>query len=360
MLACNILLAQPEAELRFYPTLDCDKNLLQVELQIRAHGEEEFNIGTSSLYFTYNQEAIQFVEYSSQHFDEKSTCIGGVASSWDKQAFDAYSRPGHFNLTLLLKTENYGCPRVSSEEWLSIGTAKFEIVNKKLSPEVFFDLRNTHFNEHSLDDGNSHIDPEEIWGLRGSLLDCEDGSKLKVRDFKASRRESSIALIWELDEAPMGSKMILERAFDNGAFEAVRTFEVLPEWKGQLMDHTDELDAAKPSKEVSYRFKIAQTDGSSTYTEERRLALLDAGKLDMAIRPNPASEQFSIDFALPESGAFALEVYNIWGQNMISTFSRSKDSFGNVDVDSRDWTPGIYIVKIQYDNHSRVSSIVIQ
>lgn len=360
MLLSFALQAQQSSALRLVPTLDCDNEQLSIDLQIKAHAGQEFNIGTSSLYLKYNTKAIQFLNYKSQNFDEDSKCINGVASSWSKQAFDAYSRPGHFNLTLMLDQEAYGCPVINDKEWVSIGTAQFEILDNTLSPKLYFDLSNTHFNEHSLNNGTKTISNEEIWGLREKILDCNTGPKLIIENLGIARNDAKVDISWTYGQVPMGSKLILERAWDNGDFTLVKGFDINPELAGKDYGYKDELKSSQISSVLKYRFKLVQIDGSKSYSEVMELTLLAEGKLGVAILPNPTSEVFNIDYMLPETGMYRIEIVNVAGQSVYSSLEKSAYPWGRVEVSAGDWTPGIYVVKLEFDGTVNTAKVLLQ
>lgn len=360
MLLSYVMQAQQSTALRLLPFLDCENEQLSVELQIKAKAGQDFNIGTSSIYMKYNSKAIHFTSYKSQNFDENSKCINGVASSWDKQVFDAYSRPGHFNLTLMLNQEGYGCPAINDQEWVSIGTAQFEILDKSLSPKIFFDLANTHFNEHSLNNGTKTINKERLWGLREKILDCDVAPKLSIENLGISRKDAQIDISWTYGQVPMGSMLSLERAWESGNFSLVKEFDVNPELSGKEFIYNDELKSSEISPVLKYRFKLLQVDGTHSYSEVMELTLLEVGKLGISILPNPATEQFFIDYMLPKAGMYSLEIIDLAGRSVYSSFEKSVFPWGRIEVSSREWVPGMYIVKLDYDGTVDTTKVLLK
>ena len=143
----------PVADLRFVTVQDCETDSLTATIQIKARTGQNFNLGTSSILVTYDQEVLDYASYSSLRFDGSDTCIEGLASSWEPHAVDGISVPGLFNLTLVLNSEGFGCPEVDSSEWVDIGIVRFAIANPALNPQLSFDRDNTNFNVHEPNDG---------------------------------------------------------------------------------------------------------------------------------------------------------------------------------------------------------------
>ena len=123
------------ADLRMVDTLDCENDIFTATLQIRSANVQNFRLGTSSLLFTYNDTALQFVNYESYSFDGSDQCIGGIASAWASHAFDGNSVPGTFNLTLVLNSEEFSCPE---DKWNRVGEhwkSKLQYPGRKFGPQ---------------------------------------------------------------------------------------------------------------------------------------------------------------------------------------------------------------------------------
>ena len=160
------------ADLRFVDTLDCASNTFTATLQIRSANTQNFKIGTSSVFFNYNDSALQFSSYESYTFDGSDQCISGVANAWDVHAFDGNSVPGSFNLTMVLNSETFSCPEINGLEWVSIGKVSFTVLDSSLTPDLVFDTTNTNFNVDQPNDGSVEIQKGNFAALLGTSLNC--------------------------------------------------------------------------------------------------------------------------------------------------------------------------------------------
>ncbi|MEM6634175.1 MAG: PKD domain-containing protein, partial [Bacteroidota bacterium] len=162
----------PFADLRIVDSLDCENNTLYTTLQIRAANGQVFKIGTSSILLKFNESALQFQNYQSLSFDGSDRCIAGIVEAWDQHSYNVISFPGLFNLTMLLNTEQFSCPEITQNEWISIGTLEFSIKDERLSPEILFDRLNTNFNFDEPNDGSVQVGKGEFTGFTGNVLSC--------------------------------------------------------------------------------------------------------------------------------------------------------------------------------------------
>ena len=164
---------EPAARLRLVDSLDCDNKILIATIQIQSRDIQNFKLGTSSVFLTYNDTALQFNSYSSLAFDGSDLCIGGVASSWDVQSFDGTSVDGSFNLTMVLNNEGFGCPEITGTDWVSIGEVRFDVLNSTLNPRINFDSSATNFNVDLPNDGTVVVQKDTLIGLDSvGLLIC--------------------------------------------------------------------------------------------------------------------------------------------------------------------------------------------
>ena len=207
------------ADMRMVDSLDCENNILMTTLQIRSANIQTFRLGTSSILFTYNDSALQFAGYESLSFDGSDRCIGGVASAWDVHAFDGSSVAGIFNLTLVLESEEFGCPEVNGTDWISIGKVSFNVLDGSLDPRMAYDTNNTNFNVDDPNDGTVVVENGSFFGLNGPILDCS-GNLPPEAFFTADPLAGAPPLLVSFDANasidPDGSIVSYEWAFGDG------------------------------------------------------------------------------------------------------------------------------------------------
>ncbi len=168
-------------ELRFTTALDCQRNIYEATLQMRAKSDT-FRIGTSSVFLTYNGAALSFSEYESKNFDGSGLCVLNAAKAWDSHAFDG-SVQGAFNLTLNLNLEDWSCPIIEND-WIDIAILSFNITNNNLSSGLQISEENTSFNRNAPNDGTQSPTKGLFAGVDESLA-CSscDLPQLKADEF---------------------------------------------------------------------------------------------------------------------------------------------------------------------------------
>ncbi len=171
---------ESEINLRFRPTLDCASNTYCVMIQGKA-SQTDFSIGTSSIMVNYNEDALEFADYTSAQFDEKETCIGGTSSPWGPHQYDATSVPGKMCLTMILDAEGASCPEITSNKWEDIGQICFDIMDNEALPNIIFDTSKTHFNSSSPNDGTAAIKIGEL-----HEIDTEDALACSANEVAVS------------------------------------------------------------------------------------------------------------------------------------------------------------------------------
>jgi len=187
--AANSYLAE-EFELQFSTVSDCDANTYCATLQIRA-ASDAFQIGTSSVFVTYNSSALSFSSYQSIRFDGSENCIFDAAPAWEPHAFDGTSIPGSFNLTLEIPSGQFSCPTIESD-WIDIGQLCFNVTDATQTGNLQFDIDNTNFNRHEPNDGTNAIGKGALNTIDESLsctpacepagTACDDGNAATEND----------------------------------------------------------------------------------------------------------------------------------------------------------------------------------
>ena len=209
----------PTANLRLVDSLDCDNNRFYTTLQVQAANSQSFQIGTSSILFTFNNAALEFLNYQSESFDEDDLCIAGIVSPWDRHSFDGTSFQGTFNLTLVLNNEGFGCPEVSENGWINIGVLEFSILNQSLDPAMVFDRVNTNLNVDQPNDGTVQVAKGNFESLTGDILACSVNQD-PVGSFAINPNPSTVGIETTFDASaytdPEGGELLYTWDFGDG------------------------------------------------------------------------------------------------------------------------------------------------
>ena len=73
---------------------------------------------------------------------------------------------------MVLNTEDFGCPTITQEEWISIGRLSFNILDESGDPDMQFDTTSTNFNIEQPNDGSLRVQNGDFAGLSGNIVSC--------------------------------------------------------------------------------------------------------------------------------------------------------------------------------------------
>jgi len=164
--------------LRFDTVLDCVTAEYCATLQIRNDSSEiPLNIGSSSIFFSYNADALVYKSYESLHFDGSDLCLLDVLSAWSEHGIDV-SNPGIVNITLNLQyspTEeeaSVSCPSITNE-WTDISEICFTVVPNSDTLDLWFseDQGLVSFNNYYPNNGTLQL-PEGTHESETEIIDC--------------------------------------------------------------------------------------------------------------------------------------------------------------------------------------------
>ncbi len=148
----------PTLMLQFETNQGCgDMYCAVIQAKVKEPGEE-LQIGTSSVFVEYNPGALDFVSYTSLHFDEEDTvCVSNLFSPWLVQGVDG-DEPGKVNIVMTLSEnlKEYSCPIITSDEWIDVGVICFNVLSDNMPANLAFstDPARTNFNVNDPNDGS--------------------------------------------------------------------------------------------------------------------------------------------------------------------------------------------------------------
>ncbi len=137
-------------ELGLNAAKNCNDHTFCTTIEVQSDSDPIY-IGTSSMLLTFDERVLAFKNYISENFDGSGPCTG-----WSPQRFDAISRKGELEITLVLENNGNACPTIGSDP-VSVGIVCFDIVQQGASPNIQYDLDHTQFNRDTPDDGTDAI-----------------------------------------------------------------------------------------------------------------------------------------------------------------------------------------------------------
>ncbi|MEL6844114.1 MAG: T9SS type A sorting domain-containing protein [Bacteroidota bacterium] len=122
-----------------------------------------------------------------------------------------------------------------------------------------------------------------------------------------------------------------------------------------MYQYTDVDIANSSAKQVFYRLKQVDLDGSFSYSSVEELKL-DGSSFSLTLAPNPAVDRVRVQYKQPRAQEQAFAVYSITGQKVYS--GSLSETSGEIAIDVSSWPNGTYLVKAASRNDVLAKLIV--
>jgi hypothetical protein len=155
-------------------------------------------------------------------------------------------------------------------------------------------------------------------------------------DFTGLRSDQSVVLNWSTATEENNKVFHVQRSIDGVNFVTID--DVLTAGNGNVVRYYEYTDVNAPSGSVYYR--LVQEDINGASSNSKIVIVGPAGKLDLALVPNPGNGSFTIT-GLAADVKLNVAVYSITGQSVFTTLA----SPGQI-IDLEGIAKGFYIVKI--------------
>jgi len=162
------------------------------------------------------------------------------------------------------------------------------------------------------------------------------------------RKENKQAVIeWEIANTNDLDYFILQKSMDSRTFLDLATFE---KQTHNNFSYVEELSGGKSY----YRLKSVELDGTNSYSELRSITNND---LKWNIFPNPIKEVLNIQSITPNTSNVETEVriFDTYGHIL---FLGNSSLSSNFQINTSNWSPGIYIIEIKNGNNIMTRKIV--
>ncbi len=197
---------------------------------------------------------------------------------------------------------------------------------------------------------------DEFLTTLGRFTAIADDAPLPIvlASFGAVRTGDDVRLRWETLSEINTDHFAIERSFDGETFEPIGTVGADGQSRTpRSYQFTDAGVARLPYDYAYYRLRDVDTDGSSDVSGARRVMLTDeAPALLTALFPNPARAQVTLTLHARE--AVQLRIFDARGQLVATHVVQSGTS-----VDTRAFTPGLYIFQVSDRERSAIQRVVL-
>lgn len=147
-------------DLRFI-LVEQTQDKLYVDLQVKSATEDEsFKVGSHTIFFSHNKEAIRFVKYEADNFNGGQGACHGTA--YPQRRCSPNHHHGLVNLTTTAnrETPEVVCPIVTND-WLNFGQVTFSILDSNAPIDLQFNTHKTILNYIEPTASNVDNDPKD-------------------------------------------------------------------------------------------------------------------------------------------------------------------------------------------------------
>ncbi len=314
-------------------------------------------LGSSSIYFSYNHNALNFASYESANFDELTSCYIrdlGIQKPYTRQSFDGKT-PGQFLLTLFLQNPTFpggngqqACININ-DTWVKVGSVTFDVLDMQAAPEFAFvgtngdypsDPRGTAFSKDNNTDRYKQYfidNPALSFGHICSNIEQACCPREQIYN-------DIIPAFTAVEENIIASNTMVNATEDvvfqaGGYIELQADFEVAQ--KGSFDGYIASCDATVCSNNGN---RLAETNGSNL--EEN-----DEQNLAIKAYPNPFNSTSTISFNLSQNSNVSVIVYDANGKEIKRLMDNVSKEAGNHQVllDGRELQKGIYFYTVRVD-----------
>jgi len=138
-----------------------------VNVQVKAQ-DIPFELGSATVFFTYNTAAIRNPQHTPLNFNEANTCAAAGSVAPYKNSFNTLETGnlGEGNYAILLLYPNQGCPTVQGE-WIDVSQFCFDVVDAAADKALTFNGQYTAFN--TVANNGDQLTIGTLSGLDGSV-----------------------------------------------------------------------------------------------------------------------------------------------------------------------------------------------
>ena len=176
-----------------------------------------------------------------------------------------------------------------------------------------------------------------------------------------SGREDHVRLTWQTASETGNSGFEVQRRVedDEGPWEGVGRVEGAGTTTNKQSYRFVDRDLPFAGDALTYRLKQVDTDGSAHYSETITVERgVDAVTL-RDVYPNPARGPVTVQYALPESQAVSLRLYDVLGRQVRTVANSEQQGRQEARLDVSDLTSGIYFLRLQADRTVKTQRLIV-
>lgn len=198
------------------------------------------------------------------------------------------------------------------------------------------------------------------WSLSTpGMLDCTPPLPAEILSFNATAFDTYNQIHWATQSEINTSHFILEKSIDAVNFTELKRTAAAE--NSNVVVNYNETDP-NPYPTSYYRLKQVDKNGDFKYYGPISITNEHLSAISIQnIYPNPADESFKIDLFSKEALNADLNIFDIYGRTVYST-TLEVIGLNTFDIQSSDWKPGVYTIKVENDEHhfQHIERIIIK
>lgn len=183
-----------------------------------------------------------------------------------------------------------------------------------------------------------------------------------LNNFEAVKEGTSDAgLYWNTATEIRSSHFIVERATENGKFEAIGKVKAAGNSNRMLAYQYADINVAEVlnTNVVYYRLKMVDIDGTFEYSSVKAVYFGKESEMDVTLYPVPFNNEISIFIAANEAVKGEIEVLNLMGTVCFKTNYSVKAGGESISLTELAKLPaGVYLVRVQTNNEWVVRKVI--
>jgi len=199
-------------------------------------------------------------------------------------------------------------------------------------------------------------------GHLGTIIAYESQVPVELASFTANADKNSVVLNWTTATEKNNSGFEIKRSQQK---EKTNWQQIgFIEGHGTTTEENNYSFVDKNLESGNYSYKLAQIDFDRTQTESEIVSVeVSSQPEEYSLSqnyPNPFNPTTTIEFSIPQSGNVKLKVFNSIGEEVATLVNDYKEAGTyQVDFNSKNYTSGIYLYKIEAGNFSSIKKMIL-
>lgn len=174
-------------------------------------------------------------------------------------------------------------------------------------------------------------------------------------DLSAWKEGRDVVIEWQTEGERFSDLFQLERSVDNRLFERIAEIPATGLANGRYF-FRDLGASGMEGESITYRVRRLDVADRVEFSPSYVLNLDAPDQEKLRVYPNPLKEELHISYALLSSQGASIELLNALGQRLY--VQANLEDFGEIEIDSSNWPPGIYYVRLSSDFGNQVFKLV--